>query len=147
MLPQDTSSRTIVRQKTDDFDEPTPALVSPDSAEPKRQQWGNKMEFFLVLAGYAIGIGNLWRFPYMVGKYGGVFTGLNTHLTLRRGVPDCLLHLPCVRGRAAVLRRAFIGAAPQRDFRWVCMLTCCRLARSMRLRGCTRGGTVRRGLV
>jgi len=36
-----------------------------------RGQWDSKWDFFLVLAGYAIGIGNLWRFPYMVAKYGG----------------------------------------------------------------------------
>ena len=43
--------------------EPKPATKDAAAEEGvhERQQWGNKWEFFLVLAGYAIGIGNLWR--------------------------------------------------------------------------------------
>eukprot|EP01006_Ploeotia_vitrea_P006376 TRINITY_DN12952_c0_g1_i1.p1 TRINITY_DN12952_c0_g1~~TRINITY_DN12952_c0_g1_i1.p1 ORF type:complete len:651 (+),score=56.33 TRINITY_DN12952_c0_g1_i1:69-2021(+) len=36
-----------------------------------RPVWSNQREMILVLMGYAIGIGNLWRFPYLVGRYGG----------------------------------------------------------------------------
>eukprot|EP00995_Heteronema_vittatum_P009648 NODE_49_length_2243_cov_249.819508_g42_i0.p1 GENE.NODE_49_length_2243_cov_249.819508_g42_i0~~NODE_49_length_2243_cov_249.819508_g42_i0.p1 ORF type:complete len:611 (-),score=213.89 NODE_49_length_2243_cov_249.819508_g42_i0:334-2166(-) len=36
-----------------------------------RPQWGTTREFIFVLLGYAIGIGNLWRFPYLCGRYGG----------------------------------------------------------------------------
>lgn len=42
---------------------------SEDGVE-QREQVGT-MEYTLGLLGYAIGIGNIWRFPYLVGKYGG----------------------------------------------------------------------------
>jgi NSS family neurotransmitter:Na+ symporter len=36
-----------------------------------RGKWGSQFGFILAAAGSAIGIGNIWRFPYMTGKYGG----------------------------------------------------------------------------
>ena len=32
--------------------------------EIKQQRWGNQIEYFLALAGGAIGLGNVWRFPF-----------------------------------------------------------------------------------
>ena len=37
----------------------------------KREQLGSRLGFILLSAGCAIGIGNVWKFPYMVGQYGG----------------------------------------------------------------------------
>ncbi|WP_029320311.1 sodium-dependent transporter [Butyrivibrio sp. AE3004] len=37
----------------------------------ERESLGSRMGFILLSAGCAIGIGNVWRFPYMVGEYGG----------------------------------------------------------------------------
>lgn len=36
-----------------------------------RENWGSKIGFILAAAGSAIGLGNIWRFPYMTGKMGG----------------------------------------------------------------------------
>jgi NSS family neurotransmitter:Na+ symporter len=36
-----------------------------------RGTWGSKLAFIFAAAGSAIGLGNIWRFPMMVGKYGG----------------------------------------------------------------------------
>ena len=37
----------------------------------EREKFGSRLGFILVSAGCAIGIGNVWKFPYMTGKYGG----------------------------------------------------------------------------
>lgn len=36
-----------------------------------RGQWANKLEFLLAVAGTLVGLGNLWRFPYLCYKNGG----------------------------------------------------------------------------
>src|SRR5699024_12230294 len=37
----------------------------------KRETFGSRLGFILVSAGCAIGIGNVWRFPFLVGQHGG----------------------------------------------------------------------------
>ena len=36
-----------------------------------RSKWGSRLGFILATAGSAIGLGNIWRFPYLAGQYGG----------------------------------------------------------------------------
>ncbi len=36
-----------------------------------RASWGSRLGFILAVAGSAIGLANIWRFPYIVGKHGG----------------------------------------------------------------------------
>ncbi len=37
----------------------------------EREKFGSRLGFILVSAGCAVGIGNVWKFPYMTGRYGG----------------------------------------------------------------------------
>ena len=37
----------------------------------KREKFSSRLGFVLISAGCAIGLGNVWRFPYITGKYGG----------------------------------------------------------------------------
>jgi len=36
-----------------------------------RAHWGSRIGFILAAAGSAVGLGNIWKFPYIAGEYGG----------------------------------------------------------------------------
>ena len=52
----------------------------------KRSSWSGQLAFVLAAAASAIGLGNLWRFPYLAAKYGGgVFIAIYIALSLTLG--------------------------------------------------------------
>ncbi|XP_035800300.1 sodium- and chloride-dependent GABA transporter 2-like isoform X1 [Amphiprion ocellaris] len=50
---------------------PDNSLVKKKIQLLDRGQWANKLEFLLAVAGTLVGLGNLWRFPYLCYKNGG----------------------------------------------------------------------------
>ncbi|XP_047199741.1 sodium- and chloride-dependent GABA transporter 2 isoform X3 [Hippoglossus stenolepis] len=58
----------------------------------KREQWRNKREYILAVAGNVVGLGNVWRFPYLCYKNGGgVFLLPYLFFAVLCGVPIFLL--------------------------------------------------------
>lgn len=54
----------------------------------EREKLGSRLGFILLSAGCAIGIGNVWKFPYMVGQYGGgIFVLIYLIFLVIMGVP------------------------------------------------------------
>ncbi|QUH19142.1 sodium-dependent transporter [Alkaliphilus sp. B6464] len=52
----------------------------------ERDQWGSKLGFIFAAAGSAVGLGNLWKFPYLAGQNGGgVFVVIYLGLVLLIG--------------------------------------------------------------
>jgi len=41
------------------------------AGEEVRETWGSKLGYMLTLVGYAVGFGNVWRFPYLLQSNGG----------------------------------------------------------------------------
>lgn len=51
----------------DNDDEP----VTSQKPDLKKKEWGSYTEFLLASLSYAVGLGNIWRFPYLVYRNGG----------------------------------------------------------------------------
>lgn len=94
-----------------------------------RERFGSRLGFLLVSAGCAIGIGNVWRFPYIVGQNGGgFFVLLYLVFLLILGVP--VLTMELAMGRAS--RKSVVQAYKQLEGKkgkwhlhgWVCVVGC-----------------------
>ena len=66
----------------------------------KREHLGSRLGFILLSAGCAIGIGNVWKFPYMCGQYGGgAFVLVYLFFLIAMGVP--VMTMEFAMGRAS----------------------------------------------
>ncbi|MCX8044845.1 MAG: sodium-dependent transporter, partial [Desulfobacterota bacterium] len=72
-----------------------------------REHWASKIGFVLAAAGSAIGLGNIWRFPYKAGQYGGgAFVAAYLVSVLIIGIPVMIAEF--VIGRSA--QKSPVGA-------------------------------------
>ena len=81
----------------------------------KREQWGSKWGFIMAAAGSAIGLGNIWRFPYLVGQYGGAaFVVVYIAIVVLIGLPVMLCEFSVGRAaqKAPYLAFSSVGASP-----------------------------------
>lgn len=95
----------------------------------KRESFGSRLGFLLVSAGCAIGIGNVWRFPYVAGENGGsIFVLFYLLFLLCMGVPVLTMELAVGRaGKKSAVQSYRALEKPGSKWHihgWFCMLGC-----------------------
>lgn len=79
----------------------------------KREKFGSRLGFILVSAGCAIGIGNVWKFPYICGAYGGAaFILIYLIFLLILGIPVLVCEFAVGRGSKKSVAESFEKLAP-----------------------------------
>ena len=88
----------------------------------KRESFSSRLGFLLISAGCAIGLGNVWRFPYITGKYGGgAFVLVYLLFLVILGLPVLVMELSVGRGSQRSIARSFHVLEPEgTKWHWYC---------------------------
>lgn len=79
----------------------------------KREKFGSRLGFILISAGCAIGLGNVWRFPYITGQYGGAaFVLIYLLCLVLLGLPIMVMEFAIGRGSQSSIALAFDRLEP-----------------------------------
>lgn len=74
----------------------------------EREKFGSRMGFILLSAGCAIGIGNVWRFPYIAGMYGGgMFVLFYLFFLVAMGIPVMTMEFAVGRASRKSIIKSF----------------------------------------
>ena len=95
----------------------------------KRETFASRFGFILVSAGCAIGIGNVWKFPYICGMYGGAaFIVMYLLFLVLLGFPILVSEFAVGRGSQLGMGRAFEKLEPQgtkwHNLKWISIIGC-----------------------
>ena len=79
----------------------------------ERESFQSRLGYILVCAGCAIGIGNVWRFPFVTGENGGgIFVLLYLFFLLAMGVPILTMELAVGRASRKSAHKGFEALEP-----------------------------------
>ena len=80
----------------------------------QREKFSSRLGFLLISAGCAIGLGKVWRFPYIAGKYGGAAVVLlYLAFLVLMGLPIMVMELAVGRGSQKSIAMSFDALEPQ----------------------------------
>ena len=86
----------------------------------ERANFGSKLGVILATAGSAVGLGNVWRFPYMAGENGGaVFIIIYIICVLLLGIPCMVSEFIIGRHGASNTARAYTKLSGGSPWKWV----------------------------
>ena len=90
----------------------------------ERERFGSRLGFILVSAGCAIGLGNVWRFPYITGEYGGAaFVVLYLIFLVIFALPVLVMEFAAGRASPRSIARSYDELEPEggkwHRFKWV----------------------------
>ena len=86
----------------------------------KTEQWSSKIGFILSAAGSAIGVGAIWKLPYVTGvSGGGAFFLLFILFTLFMGFPLLLAEFVIGRSTQKEAISAYRSLAPDTNWHWI----------------------------
>lgn len=89
-------------------------------AKNDRANFGSKLGVILASAGSAVGLGNIWRFPYETGNHGGAaFILIYLGCILLLGLPIMIAEFLIGRRSRANTARAYQKLVPGTHWRWV----------------------------
>ena len=82
-----------------------------------RESFSSRLGFLLITAGCAIGLGNVWRFPYITGQYGGAaFVFIYIAFLILVGIPMLSIELAVGRASRKSLGLSFETLTPNSGF-------------------------------
>lgn len=85
-----------------------------------RVNFGSKIGAILAAAGSAVGLGNIWRFPYETGNHGGAaFILIYLACVFAMGMPIMIAEFTVGRRSKASTGRAFAALAPGTQWKWI----------------------------
>ncbi len=80
----------------------------------EREKFSSRLGFILISAGCAIGLGNVWRFPYITGQYGGAaFVLIYLLFLLLLGLPIMVMEFSVGRASQLSAARSFHKLEPK----------------------------------
>ena len=83
----------------------------------ERETFASRLGFVLISAGCAIGLGNVWRFPYIVGQYGGAaFVVIYIMFLLIMGLPIMSMEFSVGRASRKSITMSFQELEPNRSW-------------------------------
>ena len=80
----------------------------------KREKFSSRLGFILISAGCAIGLGNVWRFPYITGQYGGgLFVLIYLFFLIAMGLPVVVMEFAMGRASQKSVGKSYEALEPK----------------------------------
>lgn len=92
---------------------------NPSTNSNSRELFSSRLGFILIAAGCSIGLGNVWRFPYIAGQYGGaLFVLIYIAFLILLGIPLVTIELSVGRASRRSIGLSFEALTPNKKWKY-----------------------------